>query len=351
MTFKVALTGDLFTSNGTPTFGTAPIQALEECSPELSWQRVDLSGNTVPGWVVEEFDALYINTPRVDLSTFAAGPGRLKVIARHGVGFDSLDLDALNQVGVVLTNTPLAVARPVATMALTFMLALAQKLPLKDRLTRSGRWAERNDHIGMGLTGRTLGIVGVGGIGRELARLVAPFEMTVIGAGRAETNRTMGKIGAPAPDDGIKRVRLGDLLARSDFVVLACSLNESSLHLIGAPELAQMQRHAFLINVARGAVVDEKALIEALRKNRIAGAGLDVFEVEPVEPDNPLLLMEEVILAPHSLCWTDETFGNVARTAIASICDVKAGKQPRHVVNPVVLNHPRVAAWLQSSPA
>jgi phosphoglycerate dehydrogenase-like enzyme len=173
--------------------------------------------------------------------------------------------------------------------------------------------------------------------------------MTVIGAGRAETTRAPDSIRRPAaPGDGIARLPLPELMARSDFVVLACSLNESTFHLIGEAELAVMQPHAFLINVARGAVVDEKALIAALRSGRIAGAGLDVFEVEPVEPDNPLLKMDEVIVAPHSLCWTDETFGNVARTAIASICDVHAGR-PTFVVNPVVLKHPRVLAWLGSS--
>ena len=290
------------------------------------------------------YDALYINTPKVTADV-VRGPGiRTRIVARHGVGFDSVDTEVLNSHGVVLTNTPLAIRRPVAAMALTFMLALGQRLFLKDRLTREGRWNERNDHIGMGLSGRTLGLVGVGGIGQELARVVAPFEMRVIGAGREQSRRQAAV--APVQDGHILRVDLATVLRESDFVVLACPLNESTFHLIGAAELALMKPTAYLINVARGAVVDEPALIAALTTGRIAGAGLDVFETEPVDPANPLLRLDNVIVSPHSLCWTDETFMGIARAAMTSVVDMLSRRRPVHVVNEAVLEHPRVRGWL-----
>jgi D-3-phosphoglycerate dehydrogenase len=296
--------------------------------------------------MLSRYDAIYLNTPKVTPMSFAGADVKTRIIARHGVGFDSMDLAALTAHGIVLTNTPFAIRRPAAAMALTFMLALGQRMLVKDRLTRAGRWTERNDYMGRGLTGRVLGIVGVGGIGRELARLVAPFEMRVIGAGRDQTRKDGISSGNQA-DDGITRVDLPTLLRNSDYVVLACSLNESTRHLIGSAELAMMKPSAYLINIARGPVVDEEALIAALQGGTIAGAGLDVFEIEPVAPDNPLLTYDNVIVSPHCLCWTDETFEGIAGAAMTSIVDMAARRRPAHVVNEPVLATPRVKAWLE----
>jgi len=140
---------------------------------------------------------------------------------------------------------------------------------------------------------------------------------------------------------GAGKVDLPTLLREADFVVLCCLLDGGTRHLIGAPELALMKPGAYLVNVARGPVVDEPALIDALRARRIAGAALDVFEQEPVDPANPLLAMDQVIVTPHSLCWTDECFHNMASTGLASIVDVHQGRKPPFVVNPEVLDHPR----------
>ena len=143
---------------------------------------------------------------------------------------------------------------------------------------------------------------------------------------------------------GARKVDLPTLLAASDFVVVCCLLDAQTRHLIGAAELAQMKRRAYFINVARGPIVDEPALLDALGSGRIAGAALDVFEQEPVARDNPLLAMDNVIVTPHSLCWTDECFHNMASTGLASIVDALAGRRPEFVVNPDVLGHPRVRA-------
>jgi len=242
----------------------------------------------------------------------------------------------VTRAGILLTNTPIAVRRPVATMAITYVLALAQKMLIKDRLTRSGNWTQRNEHMGRGLTGKTLGIVGTGGTGQELLRLVRGFDMRVLAADPYVDAKRIEALGA-------KLVPLPTLLREADFVVLMCLLNDETRHLIDAEALALMKPTAYLVNVARGAVVDEVALIKALEVKRIAGAGLDVFEQEPVEPDNPLLKMEHVIVSPHALCWTDECFDAIATDGLTSLVDVARRRRPAYLVNPDALKATRWA--------
>jgi phosphoglycerate dehydrogenase-like enzyme len=231
--------------------------------------------------------------------------------------------------------------RPVATIALSFVLALSGRLFLKDRLTRTGRWHERMDNMGMGLTGRTLGVVGAGRIGKELLRMARVFDLKLLAADPYVNAIELSYLGA-------RKVELDELLEASDFVVVCCLLNEGTRHLVGAREFAKMRRSAYFVNVARGPIVDEPALIEALRDGRIAGAALDVFEQEPVATDNPLLAMDNVILTPHSLCWTDECFHNMASTGLKSIVDALSGRKPEFVVNQEVLTHPKVRARLNA---
>jgi phosphoglycerate dehydrogenase-like enzyme len=209
---------------------------------------------------------------------------------------------------------------------------------LKDRLTRSGRWDERMDNMGMGLTGRTLGVVGAGRIGKELLRMARVFDLKLLAADPYVNAVELGYVGA-------RKVDLDTLLRESDFVVSIPLLNEETRHLIGAAQFALMKPTAYFINVSRGPVVDEPALIAALQAGRIAGAALDVFEQEPVDPANPLLKMDNVIVTPHSLCWTDECFHNMASTGLASIVDALSRRVPEFVVNRDVLEHPRVRAW------
>jgi phosphoglycerate dehydrogenase-like enzyme len=233
---------------------------------------------------------------------------------------------ALSAKGIVLTNTPLAIRRPVAVATLTLLFALAGRLFAKDRITRAGRWADRNDLMGMGLVGRTLGIVGGGGIGQELLRVSAPFGMRRVVADPHVSEATLHALDA-------SRLPLEQLLRESDFIVVACLLNEETHHLIGAPQFALMKPNAYFINVARGPIVDETALIEALRTRTIAGAGLDVFEQEPVDPANPLLGMDNVIVTPHALCWTDECFHAIASSGLQGVVDFSLGRRPAHIVN------------------
>ena len=332
---RIGITRDLLTSSGKPSFGEGPLAALGD----LPWEWVEDDVTEITPDIAARYDALCVNLPRVTAASVARADCRLRIVARHGVGYDSVDVAALTRAGIVLTNTPVAVRRPVATAAITYVLALAQKLRVKDRLTRAGRWATRTDHMGQGLTGKVLGIVGAGSIGLETLRLARVFDMTLLAADPYADAASVAAAGA-------ELVPLDTLLAGADFVVLTCLLTEQTRHLIGAAQLARMKPGAYLINVARGPVVDETALIAALQAGRIAGAGLDVFEQEPVDPASPLLTMENTIVTPHALCWTDECFNGIATSALSDIAAAMAGRQPRFAVNREVLGHARVTAWL-----
>ena len=336
--FRVGLTRDILDSRGEPAFGGAALDILDR-APDVEWEYLPEIVPEITADHAARYDALYVNLPRVLDTSVARGDCRLRVVARHGVGYDSVDVAAMTRAGVIVTHTPSSMPRPVATIALTFLLALAGRLILKDRITRTGRWHERMDNMGMGLTGRTLAVVGAGRIGKELLRMARAFDLKLVAADPYVNVIELGYLGA-------RKVDLDAAMRESDFVVVCCLLNDETRHLIGARQFAGMKPTAFFINVARGPIVDEAALIEALRAGRIAGAAVDVFEQEPVAPDNPLLAMDNVIVTPHSLCWTDECFHNMAATGLASIVDALAGRRPEFVVNREVLEHPRVRAAL-----
>jgi len=337
--FRVALTRDILDTRGEPAFGRAALEILERVG-NIDWEYLPRVVPEIDAEHAARYDAIYVNIARVPAAAVARPDCRLRVVARHGVGYDAVDVAAMTRAGILVTNTPSSMPRPVATTALTFVLALAGKLFLKDKLTRSGRWHERMDHMGMGLTGRTLGVIGAGRIGQEILRMARAFDLKLLAADPVVNEIELAYLGA-------RKVELAALLNESDFVVVCCLLNERTRHLIGARELSQMRPGAYFINVARGPIVDEPALIAALSERRIAGAALDVFEQEPVDPANPLLAMDNVIVTPHALCWTDECFHNMASTGLASIVAALSGRKPEFVVNPEVLNHARVRAWLK----
>ena len=323
--FKLGIVRDVLNAAGEPSFGSAALEVLKG-NPALDWEYTAESVKEITPDLAARYDGLYLNSSRVTAATVARGDCRLRIVARHGIGYDSVDVAALSAKRIVLTNTPFAIRRPVAVATLTLLFALAGRLFAKDRITRAGRWAERNDLMGMGLIGRTLGIIGGGGIGQELLRVSAPFGMRRLVADPYASGQAMAELDATL-------VPFGQLLREADFVVVACLLNEETRHLIGAPQFALMKPSAYFINVARGPIVDEPALIEALRAHRIAGAGLDVFEQEPVDPANPLLRMDNVIVTPHALCWTDECFHAIASSGLQSVVDFSLGRRPAHVVN------------------
>jgi len=322
--FRLGLTRDLLTPAGEPSFGTGALEVLAR-NPAIEWEYLPESVAEITPEIMSRYDGLYVNSPRVTAACVARADCRVRIVARHGVGFDSVDVGALAQRGIVTTNTPVAVRRPVAVAALTQVLALAGRLFTKDRLTRAGRWNERTAHMGLGLTTRTLGVVGVGGIGSEFLRLARPLGWRMLGADPYVEASAIEALGAT-------KVPLETLLAQSDFVVVMAVLDERTYHLIDAACFATMKPTAFFVNIARGPVVDEPALIDALRRGVIAGAAIDVFEQEPVAIDNPLLAMDNVILTPHSLCWTDECFDAIAREGLGCVADFSMGRRPASVV-------------------
>jgi D-3-phosphoglycerate dehydrogenase len=340
MSFRVGVTSDILDAKGEPVFGREPLEALD-AAKGLEWEWLPKGIREITPDYAARYDALYVNSPKVPAAAVAGTDLRLKVVSRHGVGYDSVDVPAMSRAGVLVCNTPNAVPRPVATMALTFVLALAQKLFVKDRITRAGLWNDRVNHMGMGLTGRTLGVVGAGRIGKELLRMARVFDLRLLAADPYAEELELRYLGA-------KKVDLDALMVQSDFVVVTALLNEETRHLINAKQLGYMKPSAYLINVARGPVVDEKALYDALAKGRIAGAALDVFEEEPTPPDNPILKLDNVIVTPHALCWTDELFANIARTAVGAVLAAHAGKKPQFVVDVGALAHPRVQQWLKA---
>ena len=322
--FRVGLTRDLLSVNGEPSFGRGPLSLLDN-EPRIQWEFLPETLSEITPDVMARYDGLYVNSPSVGAASVARADCRARIVSRHGVGYDSVDVRAMAAKGVVVTNTPVAVRRPVAVAALTFIFALAGKLVTKDRLTRAGRWHERTSHMGQGLTTRTLGVIGGGGIGRELLALARPFGWRMQVADPYVDPAAMSALGA-------ERVPLEQMLRESDFVVATVLLNQQTHHLMNAARFAQMKRSAYFINLSRGPIVDEPALIDALRNGTIAGAGLDVFEQEPVAPDNPLLKMDTVLVTPHALCWTDECFDAIAREGLGCMVDFANGRTPKSVV-------------------
>lgn len=339
--FRVGLTHDMLDARGEPTFGRQALALLDQ-EPRIEWEFFPEELKEITPEHLARYDALYINMPRTTRASFAGNLHRTRIIGRHGVGYDSVDVGACTDHGVILTIQPDGVRRPMAVVALTYVFALSQKLLIKDRLTRAGSWAAKVDHMGMGLIGRTLGVIGAGNIGGEIIRLARPFGLTIL----ADDPYVDA---AAIEAQGARPVDLQTLLRESDFVVVMCSLTEETHHLIGRAELALMRPSAYFISIARGPIVDEAALIAALSEGRIAGAGIDVFEQEPVDPANPLLAMENVIVSPHALCWTDQCFRGIAESGFTGIVAALHGRRPNGVVNPAVLDDPGLKTWLAAN--
>ena len=251
---------------------------------------------------------------------------RLRIIARHGVGVDAVDMKAATRRGIVVTTTGSENAAAVAEYTFALLLALVRKVIRADGEMRGGAWT-RGPLIGAELDGRTLGIVGLGAIGRRVARQALGFGMRVVAADP--------HLASPG-DAQIELTTLEDLLARADVVTLHTRLSAATTHLIDARAISLMKRGACLVNTARGELVDEVALIEALSTGTLAGAALDTYEHEPLPADSPLRGLPNVVLSPHVAGQTDAALVRVAISAAQAILDEFAGRRPRHVYNPEV---------------
>lgn len=248
----------------------------------------------------------------------------LRIIARHGVGVDAVDLAAATRRGVVVTTTGSENAAAVAEYTFALLLALVRNVLPADSGMRKGEWS-REALVGMELDGRTLGIVGLGAIGRRVARLASCFGMRVLAFDPKIQD---------AQDPGIELTSLEDLLERSDAITLHTRLTSETARLIDARALARMKPGAYLVNTARGEVVDQAALIAALSSGALGGAALDTYEQEPLPVDSPLRRLSNVLLSPHVAGQTGGALVRVAISAAQAILDEFAGRRPKYVYNP-----------------
>jgi len=256
---------------------------------------------------------------------------KCKVIVRYGIGFDTIDIDAATDNSILVVNIPDFCVEEVSNHAIALLLACAKKLVFLNEGTKQGRWAEcKRAQAPMGsIYGQTLGLVGCGSIGRMTARKAQCFGLKVLGYD-PYIDESLAK------EYGITLVSLPELLKESDFVSVHTPLNKETWHLMGEKEFKQMKPTAYFINTSRGSVVDEPALIKALQEKWIAGAGLDVFEKEPVDLDNPLLKMDNVAVAPHSAGYSDASFKRLRTSVGQEAARVLSGRWPKNVVNKTV---------------
>jgi glyoxylate reductase len=274
---------------------------------------------------------LTLLTDRVDGDLLDAAPG-VRIVSNMAVGYDNIDVPAATARRVLVTNTPGVLTETVADLTFALILAFARRLVEGERVVREGRWPPWRPAflLGRDVWGTTLGIVGLGAIGLAVARRARGFGMRVLYASRSRKPE-------PEAELGIEWRELDELLRESDYVSLHMALTPETRRMIGARELGLMKRDAVLVNTARGGVVDEEALIEALAQKRIGGAALDVFAVEPLAADSPLLRFDNVLVQPHVGSATIATRTRMADLAVDNLLAFLRGERPPCCVNPEVL--------------
>lgn len=333
-TFRVALTRDFRDDDGSIGWGDIGMAELE-AEPGVEWEFLAVNETPLSAGALAGYDGVMVLGNAVDAGSLK-GADRLKVLARFGVGYDTIDLDACAAAGIPVTTTPDGTRLPMALAAVTLLLAVAHNVRQKDRIVRERRnWDERYQYNGLGLPGKTLGIVGFGNIGREVARLLGPMNMRVLAYDPYLPPEKAAELGA-------ELVPIERLMSESDAVVVTAALTPETRHLVDAERLALMKRDAVIVNVARGPLIDQAALAEALQAGAIRGAGLDVLEKEPADDDDPILDCDNVLLSPHATGWTDLlSYGN-GSGCVRSLLEVKRGFRPSHlVVNPEAFEHER----------
>lgn len=330
--FRVNLTADFYDADGALKYADVGLDRLTATAGIEVGQFAEHRPEIAPEQL-EGVQGVLVLTPRVTARSLSMAQ-ELLAVARFGVGYDSVDVAACTAADVVLCITAGAVDHSVAEATVGWMLALTHHVRTKDRLVRESRWNDRSGYMGSELRGRTLGLVGFGGIGRAVVRLLSGFRM------QPPLVFDPFVSAEAVAEAGARAVSLDELLTQSDFVSLHCPLNDQTRNLIGARELALMQPTAYLLNTARGGIVDEAALYEALAGRRIAGAALDCFAEEPPPAPPRFSDLENVLLAPHSIAWTNELFREIGRTACQSLADLAQGQRPHGIVNPEVFDRP-----------
>jgi phosphoglycerate dehydrogenase-like enzyme len=350
--FKLFFTGDYLDETGAVKYGDIGLDALASSGyveTGFLWDQKPAPGDStywdrlyslqIKPEHVAQANGIVIFRPWVKASSFVNGAENLVVLARAGAGYDKIDISACTENDVVLFNAPDTLTHSTASAAFTLMIALAKKLRQQEGLVRAGRWDRQAEFLGDDLIGKTLGIIGLGKTGAELARLVAPFHMNLLAySPSADPLQAEGL--------GVELVELDALLRTSDFVSLHCRLEDRTRGMLGERELGLLKPTAYLVNIARGELMDQAALIRALREKKIAGAGLDVFEKEPLPVSSPLLELDSVILTPHWLPSTHRAARATRDLIVQNVLRVARGLVPQNVVNPEVLRQPGFRAKL-----
>jgi phosphoglycerate dehydrogenase-like enzyme len=330
--FAVTLTADLYDNTGRPKYRDLGLSVLAQ-HPHIEQRAFKEHRKQIGADQIGDAQGVIVLTPAV-VADSVANSAELLVIARFGVGYDAVDVKACTAADVLVTITTGAVDRSVAEATIGWLIALSHNMRIKDGLVRTGQWDERSKHMGRELRDRTLGVIGLGGIGRKTIELLGAFGMKPPLAFDPFLNEET------AARHGVRLVSLPELLRQADFVSIHCPLTEKTRGLVGERELALMKPDAYLLNTARGGIVDEDALYEALKNHRIAGAALDCFAQEPVTSPHRFGELENVLLAPHSIAWTEELFRDIGRAACQVMVDLSLGTKPRGAVNPEVFDQP-----------
>lgn len=273
--------------------------------------------------------AILIRSAKITAEVMDAIP-TLRVVAKHGMGVDNIDVDHATEKGILVVNAPFSNLNAVAEHIVMLLLSLSKRTVRMDKLTRQGEFAKRNEYKTMELKGATVGIVGMGKISRLVVKKLAGFEMKILASDPFVTQEDMA--GFP-----VTMVPPEEVYRRSDVVIVHTSLFPSTYHLVGAEQFRMMKKTAYIINAARGPVIDEAAMIAALRNGEIAGAGLDVFEQEPPEKENPLFAMDNVILSPHNAALSEGALRAMAMDSALGITEYLTGKTVTYPVNGEVL--------------
>lgn len=274
---------------------------------------------------IGEYDALAVRSETKVTAQVIAAARKLKIIGRAGVGVDNIDVRAATERGIVVVNSPQGNTIAAAELTIAMMLAIARNIPQADASVRAGKW-ERKRFVGTEVYDKTLGVIGLGKIGGEVARRARGLGMRVLAYDPFATEESAQQVGA-------RLVTLDEIYAQSDFVTLHVPLNDQTRGLIGAPQLARMKDGVRIVNCARGGLVDEAALTEAIRSGKVAGVAFDVFAKEPVDPANPLLALPQNVVTPHLGASTEEAQVHVALDIAEQIADVLTGLPARSAVN------------------
>jgi len=337
--FRIGISDDFYTEAAEPLEFVC--QKKLAGVPGLAWDRIQTDNDKCAGaGELKNYDAIFALATKITAGSLR-GVERLAVVARWGVGYDRIDVPALTEAGVALTITPGAVRRPVSEAIFTLIFALSKNLLLQDKVTRAGGWRGDLPKMGISIAGRTLGSVGCGNIGQEMFRVAQS-----LGFGRFiaydpfVTQEQVKHL-------GVELVDMDTVFRESDFVTVNTLLNQNTCGLIQQRHFRLMKPASYFINTARGPIVEHAALVQALREHWIAGAGIDVFPIEPPPKDDPLFALDNVIVAPHALAWTTELMNDNGSEAANAVLSVSRGEVPNGVVNRDVLTHPKFLAKLE----